>query len=161
MPDAPTPTAGADVATPGTTPAAPTSKPVIVGHTSQVADPMVAAATASPTAAVPAGSSRPKLAPSAEVAAAQAAADKADSVAEKAEDDTAKEEEDSQARVQELIETGEYHVSVGQKNARSTIATFLLTVFIIVVVGVVALFILTDLKVIDLGIKLPFHIFKQ
>lgn len=167
MPDAPAPAVGKDIAAPGTTPAAATSKPVIVGHTPQVADPMVAAAPAATPApaqakpAVPAGSSRPKLAPSPEVAAAQAAADKAEDVAEKAEDETAKAEEESQARLQEMIESGEYHVSIGQRNARSTVSTFILTVLAIVVVGVVVLFVLTDLKLIDLGIKLPFHIFKQ
>ena len=166
------PAAGKDVAVPGSTPADATSKPIIVGHSAPVADAMVtpaappageSAAVATPEVIKPLapGSMRAKLAPSAEAAAAQIAADKVDDATEQVEDADAKAEEGYETRVQDILESGEYHVSIGQKAAKSSAVTFILTMLAIVLVGVATLFILTDLKVIDLGIKLPFHIFKQ
>ena len=159
-----------DVAEPGTTPAMPTSKPIISSHTPAVSDTMInaektadSAASDVASAAPPAsnGSMKPKLTPSKELVAIEnenaheadkAAADAA--AAEPAEDLRP-------ARLQELIESGEYNVTIHQKTKSGSVKTFLLTVFIIVLVGVVALYVLTDLKIIDLGIKLPYHIFKQ
>ncbi len=195
MAESSTPTAGKDVARPGSTPASATSKPVIVGHTSQVADPMMSSAAAkssletvkkaeepaakieepaksveseseseSKTEAVPGGSSRPKITPSS--SAEEAAQDqkdiaKAEESAAADEDAAAKEVDEKQARVQEIIETGEYNVSVGKGSGKSGFKTFFLTMLMIVLVGVSTLFVLTDLKILDMGIKLPFHIFKQ
>lgn len=168
------PVAGADVATPNSTPADATSKPLIQGHTSQVAaDPMVNVATppaaeekpsaepAQPVAAAPPSSTKPRIVPSAGAQEAQAAADKADDAAKVADDATEKTEEDNQTRVQELIESGEYNVSISQNNKKSGAGTFLVTVGAILLAGIIILFVLTDLKIIDLGIDLPFHIFKQ
>ncbi len=145
--------AGKDIAAPGTTPAPATSKPVIVGHTSQVADPMVSGAPAPEP-------NRPKLTPSdeavkvAEVEAAKPVKD------ERAADELAiQAQEERDAKLQELIESGEYNVSIGNKAGKHSVATFMLTALIIVVVGAVALFVLTDLKLIDPGFDLPFHIF--
>lgn len=177
-PSSPTagPAAGKDVARPGTTPATATSKPVIIGHTSQV-DPMVSAtvpadaseekpSTESPTTqtAPPVsgtGSSKPKLTPSADAMEAVAAADIVDTETESTDAETEKSEEVNQTRLQEVIESGEYHVSIGQKNAKSNAGTFFATVTIILILGIIALYILADLKIIDPGINLPFHIFKQ
>lgn len=171
MSDATAPVAGKDIAMPGTTPADATSKPVIVGHTTQLAgDPMIAEA-AKPEAALPAtvaspaippsGSSRSKLTPSAGAQDAQAEATRADTVANDADAAELKAREEHEAHIQEIIESGEYRVSISQKQAKNSAMTFILTMLAIVLAGVVILFVLTDLKVIDLGIKLPFHIFKQ
>jgi len=194
------PSAGKDVAKPGSTPASATSKPVIVGHTAEVADPMVSSRRkeflqiepakdkdseqdSQETSSEPAkkesaktpkdeaektteptvGSSKPKLVPSASAQQLQAETEKEqDEAALTAEQEAeAKATDESQTRLQEIIESGEYNVSIGQGSTGNSIKTFLITVISIVLVGVVVLFILTDLKVIDLGIKLPFHIFKQ
>jgi len=160
-----------DVARPGTIPALATSKPVIVGHTSMVADPMMNAdkkdsgSTAPATSVVSAGSTKPKLEPiSAKVDTKSDESKDADkSQALHAADTTKISEQDlRQEKLAELIESGEYKVSVHhQKSGSNSIKTFVLTVFAIILAGLAVLFVLTDLKVIDLGVKLPFHIFKQ
>ncbi len=166
------PAAGKDVAEPGTTPPPSTSKPVIVGHSGQLAsDPMMtetanpeqtkAPTILAPAAIPPSGSSHSKLTPSAGAQDAQAEAVKANNAASDADDAEQKAHEAHDAHLQELIESGEYRVSISQKQAKNSATTFIVTVCAIVLVGIIILFMLTDLKVIDLGIKLPFHIFKQ
>ena len=172
-----------DVAKPGTTVPDATSKPIIVGHSAQVSDPMVSAAEAviskpelviappkpEPVATPPAaatataGSTRPgKIAPISSSSDIQKDTDKeADKEVEENATEPKPEEDNRQARLAELIESGEYNVDISQKTSAGAVKSFLITVFVVVLVGVVVLFVLTDLKMIDLGIKLPFHIFKQ
>lgn len=164
-----------DVAKPGTTPASATSKPVIVGHSSQIADPMVsasaqnpqpAAETPKPTAVnVPSGgSSKPKLAPISDQATIkkQAANEEDQSLAEKPIETTENVDEKA-ARIQEIIETQEYNVSISERGnkGKNGLGTFLTTVLTVLIVGFLILYLLAYLKIIDTGIKLPFEIFKN
>ncbi len=159
MPDIKPITANDDVAKPGTVPPLATSKPVVPQSTT-VQDPMVAAQTV----AVGSVSSQPRVAPQATADEirkdTQTESDKAEAAksSQKSEQDIAG---DRQARLSELIENGEYNVSIGQLKDSKTVTTFLTTVLMVLFVGALFIFILTDLKLIDLGIKLPFHVFKQ
>ena len=169
-----------DVARPGTTPASATSKPVIVGHTSMVVDPMttpekkepstIQTATSGADATKPAtasqGSSKPKLAPISgqdikPEGDPEKGADKPQTVEGPAPSKVS-EEDLRQESLAELIESGQYKVSIhSQKVSTSSFSNFVITVLAVVLVGVVVLFVLSDLKILDLGVKLPFHIFKQ
>lgn len=154
-----------DVAKPGTTAPSATSKPVIVGHTSTVQDPMVSEPAAQP-AKEPAtqtsgGSSKPKIMPTtdADDLKKQATTEEDKQHAEALPVDEKKEEiPDYQARLGELIESGEYNVSI--KPVGGNLKTFALTVVTIVLLGLIVGYILIDLNVIDVGIKLPFELFK-
>ena len=148
-----------DVAKPGTTPPDASARPLVVGHTTDVTDPMV-----NPEKSASTGSMKSKLTPDSSAAEIDKdAADTSDKeMAEKKVEKTEKEIiDEKQVRLAEIIESGEYIVSFGQEKSGKDAATFASTVIAIVLLGVVLLFVLTDLKIIDLGIKLPFHIFKQ
>ena len=154
-----------DVSKPGTTPAAASSKPVITGHTSAVTDPMVSAPqidSVSPTPATTStGSMKSRIEPTKDAQDVQKeSAEEDDAANAGAEPIKNPEEIDKQVRLGEIIESGEYAVTIKQKNSSSNASTFIFTVLAIVAVAVVALYILTDLNVIDLGVKLPFEIFK-
>ena len=162
---------GSDVAKPGTTPADPTSRPVIVGHGTPVAaDPMVSAAQSGlpdkkPAATVPVsasgGSTKAKLAPAS--TAEQVSKDAIKETDKQLAEDENKEKPDSAAetatRLNEIIESGEYTVTIHQKNSGG-IGLFLGVVLGIVILAVVVLYVLIDLKVVDVGVQLPFEIFK-
>jgi hypothetical protein len=164
-----------DVAKPGTTPADPTSRPVIVGHGPMVADPMVNAEkseetkTASGTApqAAPGstatsgtGSSKPKITPVSSQE--EVKQDTAENDEKKLDEDLAEKKdtaEDKQARLGELIESGEYNVTIRQAK-NGSVRTFLLTICIVLLLGVVAVYVLADLNILDIGVELPFEFFK-
>ena len=176
-----------DVAKPGTTPATPTTRPLVVGNSNEVSDPMVApekpaekptvqTVSGVPLAAQPdlepaktgeiagTGSMVSKLTPT--TSSAEIIKDVADdsdkALADKKNEKSEKDVNDEQqARLAELIESGDYNVSVGQEKGTKGAATFILTVLAILLVGAVTIFLLSDLKIIDLGLKLPFHLFKQ
>lgn len=159
-----------DIAAPGTTPATATSKPVIVGHTAQLTDAAIGAEPrpVSPAAA-PSVAVRPKPVPSAatveEVQKAQAAEgdDKPVQTVAAKEAAEAQTLDEKATRLQEIIDSGEYNVTIKPRGqgGKSGSRTFILTVLGIVLIAAVVLFLLIDLKIIDLGVKLPFHIFKQ
>ena len=149
-----------DVAKPGTTPPDASSKPVIVGHTSVVADPMVSKQPEPATATV-AGSMKQRIMPTATGEAVQKQAAKEDDTAH-AEAEVPKKDTtaDKQARLGDIIESGEYNVSIKQKKSSSAALTFFATILGIVTFAAIVLFVLIDLKIIDVGINLPFEIFK-
>ncbi len=66
-----------------------------------------------------------------------------------------------QVRLTEIIETGEYTVSVGASKASTNVTTFITTALAIVLVGAFLMFLAADLDLIDIGIELPFQLFKQ
>lgn len=160
---------GSDVAKPGTTPADPTSRPIIIGH-EPASDPMVSTTQAvmpekkpeeAPVVITSTGSMKSKITPSSTTAEVtkEAAADSDEKVAEESQqkkEDTAAEQA---AHLAEIIESGEYNVSVHQKN-RGSVGQFILVVIGVVLIAAVVLFILIDLNVIDVGIKIPFELFK-
>lgn len=168
-----------DVAKPGTTPADPTSKPVIVGHSAPIADPMVSPveivskpvpATTPEKVVVAAAVPQPVVSStkSGRIVPLSSANDiqkDTNTQADKAVLDKAgipkQEIGAQQARLAEIIDSGEYNVAINQKTSASSVRSFFITVLAIVLLGIIVLFVLTDLKVIDLGIKLPIHIFKQ
>ena len=161
-----TTSASNEVAQPGTTPATPTSKPIISSHTPAVSDAMINAEKAADAVAdtvaaaappVSAGSMKPKLTPSKELIDIQ----KETTIEEDKVAAAEPPEDPRPARLQELIESGEYNVNIHQKTKSGSVRTFMTTVIVIVLIGVIAIYILTDLKIVDLGIKLPFYIFKQ
>ncbi len=157
----------ADVAKPGTTPASATSRPIIVSRTAAVSDPMVSSTPAQPEKPAPAadvavssGSMKPRIEPTKAAQEVLKDATKESDEANADEPIEKVEATDKQARLGEIIESGEYNVSIKQKNASINAVTFIVTVLSIVLVAVVVVFLLTDLKIIDLGIKLPFELFK-
>lgn len=160
-----------DVAKPGTTPALASSKPVITGHTMAVSDPMVSSAPAAekpepapaptaPTTSPSLGSMKPRIEPSKEAQEVQKEASEENDEVNATEPIKNPDETDKQVRLGELIESGEYNVNIKQKNASSNATTFITTVLVIVIVAAAAIYILADLNIIDIGIKLPFELFK-
>jgi len=161
---------GSDVSKPGTTPADPTSRPIIVGHTPPVADPMVSSVQGAipakkegeePAKMTSAGSMKPKLTPtsSGEEVIKEANKENDEKVAEESAEKKQETAAEVATKLNELIESGEYNVTVHQKNKGSA-AQFILVVLAIVVLASVILFLLIDLNIIDVGVKLPFEIFK-
>ncbi len=151
-----------DVAKPGTTPADATSRPVIVGHGVTVADPMmnVDKTVAKEPAPTSGGSTKSKLAPvSSGEEVKKDAADAEDKKLAEQIVEKVPTELDKQARLGELIESGEYNVTIKQASGGSA-KTFFVTLLGVLIVGAIAAYILADLEVIDLGIKLPFELFK-
>lgn len=155
-----------DVSKPGTTPASATSRPIIVSRTAAVSDPMVS--TAQPEKTQPpsvstesSGSMRPRIEPTKAAQAVQKDAtnetDAANALAEPIKEPII---DDKQVRLGDIIESGEYNLSIKQKNASSNIKTFLVTVLMIILFFVLILYLLTGLDIVDLGIKLPFQLFK-
>lgn len=165
-----TQSAGSDVAKPGTTPADPTSRPIIVGHAPTAPDPMVSVAQGSmpakkpdepPTIVAGGGSMKPKIAPTSTNEEVTKEATK-ETDAKLAEQDVAKKADtaaEMATRLNEVIESGEYNVTIHQKN-RGSAVQFLTVVFGVVLVAIVILYILIDLNIIDAGITLPFELFK-
>lgn len=151
-----------DVAKPGTTPADATSRPVIVGHGVTVADPMVSTEKPAVKDAAPAGggSTKSKLAPvsSGEEVKKDAAEDEDKKLAEQTVEKQPT-ELDKQARLGELIESGEYNVTIKQASGGSA-KTFFVTLLAVLLFGALAVYILADLEIIDIGVKLPFELFK-
>jgi hypothetical protein len=162
MADTPQSSSLSDVAKPGTTPADATSRPVIVGHGVTVADPMVstdkpATKDAAPTGS---GSTKNKLAPvsSGEDVKKDAAEDEDKKLAEQTVEKQPT-ELDKQARLGELIESGEYNVTIKQASGGSA-KTFFVTILAVLLFGALAVYILADLEIIDIGLELPFELFK-
>lgn len=164
-----------DVAKPGTTPADPTSRPVIVGHGPMVADPMLNAEkseetkttsgtapqeASGPTATTGTGSSKPKITPvSSQEEVKQDAAENDEKKLDEQMIEKKDTTEDKQARLGELIESGEYNVTIKQAK-NGSVRTFLLTITIVLLLGAVLVYVLADLKVLDIGVELPFEFFK-
>ena len=156
-----------DVAKPGTTPPDATSRPVIVGHGPMVADPMVTAEkseaeadTKQPAATTSTGSSKPKINPVSTQE--EVKNDTAENDEKKLDEELAEKKdttEDKQARLGELIESGEYNVTIKQAK-NGSVRAFLVTVIIVLLLGAAVVYILADLKVLDIGIELPFELFK-
>lgn len=156
MAEEPKQPAMSDVAKPGTTAPDASSKPVIVGHTSVVADPMV-----SKQSEPIAGSMKQRIMPTSTGEAVQKEATKEDDAAHAEADETKKDTTiDKQVRLGEIIESGEYNVSIKQKKSSGAAVTFFGTLFGIVLFAAIVLFILIDLNIIDAGITPPFEIFK-
>jgi len=62
-------------------------------------------------------------------------------------------------RLNEIIESGEYNVTVHQKN-KSSAVQYISVVAGAVLAAVIVVYVLIDLNIIDIGVKLPFEIFK-
>lgn len=149
-----------DVARPGTTPAGATSRPII-GQPAPTADPMMNAQPKTTPAVMSEGSMKSRLTPSNSAEEVSKAAHEEDDKKNAEKPVDAKTEElDVQARLGDIIDSGEYNVSIKQKNASSNMTTFLTTVLAIVIVAIIILYVLSDLGIVDFGIKLPFEFFK-
>ena len=141
-----------DVAKPGTTPPPATSRPVVNAPSKPAED-----TTVRPEAMKGGGSMQPRVTPSstAEQLNKASAADTDKAMADKktstAEKDLA---DERQARLQEIIESGEYNVPIHQENGSKSAMTFILTALAVFAVGAAALYVLSALKVIDLGLKI-------
>jgi len=166
MPETPPPVSPNDVARPGTTAPDATSKPVIVARGPIAPDPMMnngqVAAKQEPVVEQSSGGSmKPKLSPTtpAPELKKKAVEEEDKKHAETPIGDQKKNQVDVQSRLGEIIESGEYNVSIKQSRTRST-KTFIITVLGVVLVGFVVVYLLIDLKVIDAGIKLPIEFFK-
>lgn len=164
-----TPSAGGDVAKPGTTPADPTSRPIIVGH-SPAPDPMVSAAQgtitkkdgdSAPQMATSSGSMKSKVEPTAtqEQVVKQATKENDAKLAEETKEKTQDSAAEAATRLNEIIESGEYNITVHQKNAGSA-GQFIAVVLGVVLVAAIVLYVLIDLNIVDAGVKLPFELFK-
>lgn len=73
---------------------------------------------------------------------------------EKTVDDIALERE---RNLQELIKSKKYNVSIKEKRS-SSVVTFLLSFFVVVVLGLILVALLVDAEVLDLGVELPFDL---
>jgi hypothetical protein len=82
---------------------------------------------------------------------------------EKAKADAASKEQEAeaerQAKLQELVESKKYFVKIDDSKA-APVKTFVLTVMAVLIVGAVALAVLIDAGIVDLGIGLPFDLIK-
>lgn len=164
-----TPVAGGDVAKPGTTPADPTSRPIIVGH-APAPDPMVSTAQGSitknegepaPQMAVTSGSMKSKIAPTAsqEEVVKEATKENDAKLAEESKEKKQDTAAETATRLNEIIEGGEYNVTIHQKNSGSAVQ-FIAVVLGVVLVAAIIMYLLIDLNIIDAGVKLPFELFK-
>lgn len=150
-----------DVAKPGTTPAPATSRPVIVGNTPQVADPMLerSAKQVAPLA-VNGSSMKDKVVSdeTPETLKKEASSEDDAKHAQQNPLDKPKDEVDKLARLGEIIESGEYNVNISSrdKNGAKSAGIILLIVLLIAIVG----YILVDLNIIHTNFSLPFEIFK-
>ncbi|NBU33095.1 hypothetical protein EB118_09245 [bacterium] len=162
---------GSDVAKPGTTPADPTSRPIIVATGVKMTDPMVSTGqdapaatnyvTAQPSPAKNSGSIQSKITPTTSI----------DQITEQAnKDNDEKQSEQLNApkpdtnvetatRLNEIIESGEYNVTVHQKNKFSAVQ-YIPVVAGVVLAAAVIVYVLIDLNIIDISVKLPFELFK-
>ena len=67
---------------------------------------------------------------------------------------------DKNIRLADLIESGEYNVSIKQKKASASLTNILAVVLLLAVVVGVIIYILLDLKIINANVTLPFDFFK-
>lgn len=164
-----------DVAKPDTTPADESSKPVIVGHRPMVLDPMVneekkieqttakQSVTQSTRKLEPTSSEvKPETKQTSTTSSKSTAAD-AEQVTKKPESqneaDILAETQAKEAEFNELVMTKKYFVETSNPT-KSSAKAFIITVVSVLLVGSMALALLHDAGVIDLGIKLPFDLIK-
>lgn len=165
MPDALKVTVNDDVAKPGTTLPDATSRPIITANGPAVADPMVneekpAAKEVPDAVAAGGGSMTPRVTPASSTDEVTKDATDADDK-KLAEQTIEKKEEplDKQAKLGEIIESGEYNVNIKQSKSGSA-GTFFMTIVLVLLIGLIVVYVLADLEIVDLGIKLPFELFK-
>ncbi len=159
---------GSDVAKPGTTPADPTSRPIISTHTA-VIDLMVSATPATApqndqqdkTTVSAGGSMKSKITPSStsEQVATDTNKESDEKLALQSNEKKPEVQADQSARIAELIDSGEYNVAVNQKSGGS-VGQFMAVVLGVVLIAVIILYLLIDLDVIDVGVNLPVQLFK-
>ena len=155
-----------DVAKPGTTPASATSRPIIASRTAAVVDPMVSDPKVDKNKIIDkpkesTGSMKSRIEPTKNSEELKVATDSEDSSAEAIADSEEKPVvEDKQVRLGEIIESGEYKVSIKQKNNYVNANKLVTVTFVVILLTAIAVYLLVDLNVIKLGVKLPFDFFK-
>lgn len=155
-----------DVAKPGTVPADPTSRPIVTGRSMVAVDPMLGSSEKTPVSSAPhqvPSMSKSKIMPlssSADIKKEVEAETKQPSAAETNSETETENKEEKLVDLQEIIESGDYNVSIKNSSSAGLFKKIGLLITLLVV-AVIAGYLLVDARIIKTSIRLPFHIFSQ